>query len=100
MWENNYIEHNCCVIDTINSYDNLIANDPEPPKKGWKSWSNGKRFLWILLNLFTSFIPLVLYLVFPLIKPFLMPKSEPLLSADEKRKWKCQEMCSRETPKI
>lgn len=73
-------------IDTINSYDNLIANDPEPPKKGWKSWSNGKRFLWILLNLFTSFIPLVLYLVFPLIKPFLMPKSEPLLSADEKRK--------------
>ena len=100
MWENNYIEHNCWVIDTINSYDNLIANDPEPPKKGWKSWSNGKRLLWILLNLFTSFIPLVLYLVFPLIKPFLMPKSEPLLSADEKRKWKCQEMCSRETPKI
>ena len=73
-------------IDSINEYDKVIANDPEPPKTGWKTWSKGKKFLWIILNIVTSFIPLVVYLVFPLIKPFLLPKSVPVLSADEKRK--------------
>lgn len=57
-------------INLINEYDKVIANDPEPPKTGWKTWSKGKRFLWVVLNLFTSFIPLVIYLTFPLIKPF------------------------------
>ena len=73
-------------IDSINEYDKVIANDPEPPKTGWKTWSKGKRFFWVILNIVTSFIPLVVYLVFPLIKPFLFPKSVPVLSADEKRK--------------
>lgn len=73
-------------IDSINEYDKIIANNPEPPKTGWKTWSKGKRILWVILNIVTSFIPLVVYLVFPLIKPFLFPKSVPVLSADEKRK--------------
>lgn len=73
-------------IDSINEYDKIIANNPEPPKTGWKIWSKGKRILWVILNIVTSFIPLVVYLVFPLIKPFLFPKSVPVLSADEKRK--------------
>ena len=73
-------------IDSINEYDKVIANDPEPPKTGWKTWSKGKKVLWVILNIVTSFVPLVVYLVFPLIKPFLLPKSVPALSADEKRK--------------
>ncbi len=73
-------------IDSINEYDKVIANNPELPKTGWKTWSKSKKFLWIVLNILTSFIPLVVYLVFPLIKPFLLPKSVPVLSADEKRK--------------
>lgn len=73
-------------IDSINEYDKVIANAPEPPKTGWKTWSKGKKVLWVILNIVTSFVPLVVYLVFPLIKPFLFPKSVPVLSADEKRK--------------
>ena len=73
-------------IDSINEYDKIIANNPEPPKTGWKIWSKGKRILWVILNIVTSFIPLVVYLVFPLIKTFLFPKGVPVLSADEKRK--------------
>ncbi len=71
---------------SIDEYDRAIANDPEPPKTGWKTWSKGKRFLWVVLNLFTSFIPLVIYLAFPLIKPFVFRKSIPVLSINEKQK--------------
>lgn len=73
-------------INSINEYDKVIANNPEPPKTGWKTWSEEKKVLWVILNIITSFVPLVVYLVFPLIKPLLFPKSVPLLSADEKRK--------------
>ena len=73
-------------IDAINEYDNVIANDSEPPKTGWKAWSKGKRVIWVVLNIITSFIPLVVYLAFQLIKPVLLPNSVPVLSADEKRK--------------
>lgn len=73
-------------IDAINEYDNAIANDPEPPKTGWKVWSERNKILWVILNIFTAFIPLVIYLTFPLIKTFLFPKSVPVLSANEKRK--------------
>lgn len=73
-------------INSINEYDRIIANDPEPPKTGFKTWGKGIKILWVILNLLTSCIPLVVYLVFPLIKPFILPKSTPVLSADEKRK--------------
>lgn len=73
-------------IEEINEYDKVIANNSDLPKSGWKTWKHGKRILWVIINLFTSFIPLVIYLTLPLIKPFLFAKSVPELSADEKRK--------------
>lgn len=70
----------------IDEYDHAIANDPEPPKAGWKTWSKNKRILWVILNICTVFIPWVIYLAYPLIKPFVFPKSVPVLSANEKQK--------------
>ena len=73
-------------VESINEYDKIIANNPAPPKKGWKTWSAGRKILWIILNIVTLFVPMVVYLVFPLIKPFVLPKSVPALTVDEKRK--------------
>lgn len=73
-------------VDSVNEYDNAIANNPEPTKNGWKTWTNAKKILWVLLNIFTSCIPLVIYLAWPLLKPFLKPNKVPVLSSDEKRK--------------
>lgn len=71
---------------SIDEYDRAIANDPEPPKTGWKTWSKNKRIIWVILNIFTSFIPWVIYLAFPLVKPFIFRKSVPVLSTSEKQK--------------
>ena len=71
---------------SIDEYDRAIANDPEPPKTGWKTWSKNKRIIWVILNIFTSFIPWVIYLAFPLVKPFIFRKSVPILSTNEKQK--------------
>lgn len=75
-------------IDEINECDKIIANTPkkELPKKGWKSWKTGTRVFWVILNLFTSCIPLVIYLSFPLLKPFLKKNAMPELTSDEKHK--------------
>ena len=73
-------------IDSIDGYDKAIANEKELNKTGWKAWNTGIKILWIILNILTSFIPLVVYLVFPLIKPFLFPKNVSSLSANEKKK--------------
>ena len=70
--------------DTINEYDKMIAND-STPMKGWKNWSKGKKFWWVVLNVFTSFIPLLIYLLFPFIKQLLLPESIPNLSLSEKK---------------
>jgi hypothetical protein len=71
---------------SIDEIDQVIANDPEPPKTGWKTWTKGKKIFWVILNLFTSCIPLVIYLTWPLVKPFLLPNKAPVLSSAEKRK--------------
>lgn len=73
-------------INSISEYDKIIANEDEPTKSGWNTWSKAGRIWWIILNIFTSFIPLILYLTIPLVKPFFLPKSVPKLSVDEKRK--------------
>lgn len=73
-------------MDAINECDKIIANNPESPKTGWKTWSKWVKVGWIILNIITSFIPLVIYLVFPLIKLVILPKNIPPLSPDEKRK--------------
>ena len=45
-------------IDEINECDKLIANAPkkEIPKRGWKTWKNSMRVLWVILNILTSCI--------------------------------------------
>ena len=75
-------------IDEINECDKVIANTPkkEMPKKGWKTWKNSMRVLWVILNIFTSCIPLVIYLALPLLTPMLRSNATPELSSTEQRK--------------
>lgn len=73
-------------IEEINEYDVFIAKDPVLPKEGWSAWEKEYRIGWIILNILTVGIPLVIYLVFPLVKPFLFPDKIPALSVNEKRK--------------
>lgn len=75
-------------IDEINECDKIIAGTPkkELPKKGWKSWKKSTRILWVILNLFTSCIPLVIYLTLPLFRPLLRNNSTLELSSTEQRK--------------
>lgn len=47
--------------------DAAIANSLVEPQKGWKSWGKAKKFGWVILNIYTLCIPLILYLLFPLI---------------------------------
>jgi hypothetical protein len=51
----------------ISQCDTTIANSPTEPKKGWASWSKGKRFGWVILNIYTLCIPLLIYLLLPLL---------------------------------
>ena len=75
-------------IDEINECDKIIANTPkeELPKKGWKSWKKSTRILWVILNIFTSCVPLVIYLTLPLFRPLLRSNATPELSSIEQRK--------------
>ena len=75
-------------IDEINECDKIIANTPkkELPKKGWKSWKKSTRILWVILNIFTSCVPLVIYLTLPLFRPLLRSNATPKLSSTEQRK--------------
>lgn len=51
----------------INEADIAIDNSSAAKKKGWKSWSIPKKFGWIILNLYTLWIPLALYYLLPLL---------------------------------
>ena len=53
-------------IDKVDQCDERIANSVHK-QTGWGSWSKSKRFWWVVLNLFFLCIPLVIYLVLPLI---------------------------------
>ena len=46
----------------LSYYDNEIANSPIV--RPWKEWSGGKKFWWIVLNIFTFCVPLFIYLFF------------------------------------
>ena len=67
-------------IDKVNECDRLIANSPNA-KTGWASWSGSKKFWWVVLNIFFMCIPLVIYLVLPLV----LIKSTPKLTNEEKQ---------------
>lgn len=69
-------------IDSIDKCDRLIANCPATQKTGWKSWNKAKRCWWVILNIVTLGIPLLIYSAIPL----LQYNSTPKLSADEKLK--------------
>lgn len=75
-------------IDEINECDKIIANTPkkELPQKGWKAWKKSFRILWVILNIFTSCIPLAIYLTLPLFRPLLRSNTTPELSSTEQRK--------------
>lgn len=51
----------------INEADTAINSSPAEHRKGWKSWSKAKKFGWVILNLYTLCIPLVLYYLLPLL---------------------------------
>lgn len=54
-------------IEKIADYDKQIANSQEKPKNGWNSWSKYKKIMWIFLNMCTLCIPLIIYLLFPIL---------------------------------
>ena len=51
----------------ISVCDKIIAANPIPVKSGWSSWGGFKQFCWVVLNAATFGIPLVIYLVLPLL---------------------------------
>lgn len=48
--------------DQISRADRAIANSTAVPKTGWKSWSGLGKAGWVLLNIYTLGIPLMIYL--------------------------------------
>lgn len=69
-------------IDNINECDRLIATDSNSSKTGWVSWGKSKRIWWVILNIYLRCIPLIVYLIAPLIKC----NSTPRLTPEEKKK--------------
>ena len=69
-------------IAKIDDVDRMIANSPDVSKTGWASWSGGKKFGWVVLNIYTFCIPLIIYLLLPLFKY----NRKPRLTAAEKQK--------------
>lgn len=67
-------------IDRVDECDRKIASSPET-KKGWASWSKSKRIWWVILNLLFMCVPLVIYLVWPLVRINATPK----LTVEEKQ---------------
>ncbi len=68
-------------IKEVNECERTIASSPQAGKTGWASWSKGKRFWWVILNIFFLCIPLVIYMCCRLF----MVKSTPKLTEEEKR---------------
>ena len=67
-------------INEINECEKLVANTPAS-KNGWSTWSKNGKIWWVVLNVFFVCIPLVIYMVLPL----LLINSSPKLTAEEKR---------------
>lgn len=51
----------------IHRLDEAIADSPVAPKGGWSSWGGLRKVGWVLLNLFTFCIPLLIYLLLPIL---------------------------------
>lgn len=72
--------------DKINYFDELIADSNESCSTGWKTWKKETKILWVILNILTSCIPLIVYLIFPLIRTLVMPKNDASLNLSEQAK--------------
>lgn len=70
-------------IEHLDNCDFQIANSPETPKKGWGVWSKGQRFWWVVINLFFWGIPLLIYLLRPLLR---FTKTSKLTRAEKEKK--------------
>ena len=68
-------------IEKVNECEQTISNSPKINNGGWSSWSGGKKFGFIILNLVFAFIPLFIYFLLPFIKI----KSKPNLSKEEQQ---------------
>ena len=69
-------------VDQINAVDVEIAYDRGNYKQGWSSWGTGKKILWVILNIYTCLIPLLV----GKIANALFPKLPPLTPAEQKKK--------------
>lgn len=66
----------------VNQCDIAIANSSSEPKTGWKSWGKWKKVGWVILNIYTLCVPLLLYMLLPLLGIVRMSS----LSPEEKTK--------------
>lgn len=69
-------------IDAIDQCDRDIASSPSSSKKGWISWSKTARTFWVILNVYTLCIPLMIYFIAPMFRY----GTTPSLSTAEKKK--------------
>lgn len=68
-------------IKQIEFCEKLIAENQANIKTGWSSWKKSKKVWWVIFNIFFACIPLVIYLLMPLLKI----NSTPKLSRGEKQ---------------
>lgn len=68
-------------INQIDLCESIIANSRSGGRTGWASWSKWKKVWWVIFNILFTCIPLVIYLVIPLISI----KRTPRLSKEEKQ---------------
>lgn len=74
------------LIHNLDEIERAISMEPLPTDKGWKTWSNKGRVLWLLINLVTFFVPIALKYTFPAIKRMFVKKDIKKLTTLEKRK--------------
>ncbi len=70
-------------VRKIEECDRLIQESADLRKTGWAAWNSTQKTWWVILNVFTFAIPiLVSYLIMPMIRYFGVPKLTP----EEKKK--------------
>ena len=74
-------------MQEIRQCEEAIAREPKvaQKKRGWANWGKGIRTLWVFLNIFTLLIPLVIYLLLPMIKPLFGHRTPPLTLFEQKK---------------
>ena len=48
--------------EKLHEYDTQIANTPTE-KSGWSTWNNWGKIGWVILNIFTFFVPVLIYFI-------------------------------------